>query len=149
MEIRINKEIRDYTEAMFFGLSMRQFFFSALACGAAVGIYLGLSPILGTETTSWLCIVAAFPFAVLGFLKYNGMTAEKFIAAWIRSTFMIPKVLLFGNTNYYYAMLADGREDSGRKRPFHRRGSRQKRKTARKQDANTGKQNADRKRGRS
>ena len=94
MEVKINREIRNYTESMFFGLSLRQFFFSVLACGVAVGIYLGLNPILGTETTSWLCIVAAFPFAVLGFLKYNGMTAEKFVAAWIKSTFMIPKVLL-------------------------------------------------------
>ncbi len=133
MEVRINREIRDYTESMFFGLSLRQFFFSVLACGVAVGIYLGLSPILGTETTSWLCIVAAFPFAVLGFLKYNGMTAEKFIAAWIKSTFMIPKVLLFGNTNYYYAMLADELPENVGKRKYHRRGSRHKRNTARKQ----------------
>lgn len=109
MEIRINREIREYTESMFFGLSLRQFVFSVLACGMAVGIYFLLNPVLGTETTSWLCIVAAFPFAVMGFLKYNGMTAEKFIAAWIRSTFMIPKRLTFGNTNYYYAML---RKDS-------------------------------------
>ncbi len=45
MEVRINREIRDYTESMFFGLSLRQFFFSVLACGVAVGIYLGLNPI--------------------------------------------------------------------------------------------------------
>ena len=133
MEVRINREIRDYTESMFFGLSLRQFFFSVLACGVAVGIYLGLNPILGTETTSWLCIVAAFPFAVLGFLKYNGMTAEKFIVAWIKSTFMIPKVLLFGNTNYYYAMLADELPENACKRKYHRRGSRHKRNTVRKQ----------------
>ncbi len=133
MEVRINREIRDYTESMFFGLSLRQFFFSVLACGVAVGIYLGLNPILGTETTSWLCIVAAFPFAVLGFLKYNGMTAEKFIAAWIKSTFMIPKVLLFGNTNYYYAMLADELPENNGKRKYHRRGSRHKRNIVRKQ----------------
>ena len=133
MEVRINREIRDYTESMFFGLSLRQFFFSVLACGVAVGIYLGLNPILGTETTSWLCIVAAFPFAVMGFLKYNGMTAEKFIAAWIKSTFMIPKVLLFGNTNYYYAVMAGDSEDHGKKKPFHRRGSRHKRNIVRKQ----------------
>ena len=133
MEVRINREIRDYTESMFFGLSLRQFFFSVLACGVAVGIYLGLNPILGTETTSWLCIVAAFPFAVMGFLKYNGMTAEKFIAAWIKSTFMIPKVLLFGNTNYYYAVMAGDSEDHGKKKPFHRRGSRHKRYSTRKQ----------------
>ena len=30
MEIRINKEIREYTENMFFGLSMRQFIFSVV-----------------------------------------------------------------------------------------------------------------------
>ena len=145
MEVRINREIRDYTESMFFGLSLRQFFFSVLACGVAVGIYLGLNPILGTETTSWLCIVAAFPFAVLGFLKYNGMTAEKFIAAWIKSTFMIPKVLLFGNTNYYYAVMAGDSEDHGKKKPFHRRGSRHKRYSTRKQGVKSNKQKKRRK----
>ena len=146
MEVRINREIRDYTESMFFGLSLRQFFFFALACGVAVGIYLGLNPILGTETTSWLCIVAAFPFAVIGFLKYNGMTAEKFIWAWIKSIFMIPKVLTFGNTNYYYSMLEEGSHETAKKRRFHRRGSRQKRKMARKQDANSKRQKKEKER---
>ena len=141
MEVRINREIRDYTESMFFGLSLRQFFFSVLACGVAVGIYLGLSPILGTETTSWLCIVAAFPFAVMGFLKYNGMTAEKFIWAWIKSTFLIPKVLTFGNTNYYYAMLADETQKTAKKSRFHRRGTRHKRYSLKKQSEGRKKQN--------
>ena len=145
MEVRINREIRDYTESMFFGLSLRQFFFSVLACGVAVGIYLGLNPILGTETTSWLCIVAAFPFAVMGFLKYNGMTAEKFIAAWIKSTFMIPKVLLFGNNNYYYEVMAGDSEEHGKKKTFHRRGSRHKRYSSRKQGVKTNKQKKRRK----
>ena len=36
MEVKINKEIRNYTESMFFGLSMRQFIFPVLACGVAV-----------------------------------------------------------------------------------------------------------------
>ena len=140
MEVRINREIRDYTESMFFGLSLRQFFFSALACGGAVGIYLGLSPILGTETTSWLCIVAAFPFAVMGFLKYNGLTAERLVWAWFKSTFLIPKVLLFGNTNYYYAMLANEPPKPAKGHRFHRRGSRHKRKTIRKTEAGSKRQ---------
>ena len=42
MEIKINREIRDYKENIFFGLSLRQLIFSLLACGVAVGIYLGL-----------------------------------------------------------------------------------------------------------
>ena len=39
MEIRINKEIKDYHESLFFGLSTRQFICSVAAVGAAVGIY--------------------------------------------------------------------------------------------------------------
>ncbi len=34
MEVKINREIRNYTEAMFFGLSLRQFIFFCLClCG--------------------------------------------------------------------------------------------------------------------
>ena len=39
MEVKINKEIRNYTESMFFGLSLRQFIFSVLACGMEVVLY--------------------------------------------------------------------------------------------------------------
>ena len=39
MEVKINREIRNYTESMFFGLSLRQFIFSVLACAVAVGLY--------------------------------------------------------------------------------------------------------------
>ena len=48
MEVKINREIRNYTEAMFFGLSMRQFIFSACACVVAVGLYFLLKPYVGT-----------------------------------------------------------------------------------------------------
>lgn len=39
MEVKINREIRDYTESMFFGLSMRQFFFSIAAIAVAIVLY--------------------------------------------------------------------------------------------------------------
>jgi hypothetical protein len=101
MEVKINREIRDYTESMFFGLSLRQFIFSVLACGAAVGIYFGLKDVFGPETVSWTCIVGAAPFAALGFIKYHGMTAEQFIWAWLKSEFIMPRKLLFGASNLY------------------------------------------------
>ena len=106
MEVKINREIREYTESMFFGLSMRQFFFSAAACIIAVAVYFLMKPVLGTEVTSWLCVLAAFPFAVMGFVKYNGLTAEKLIWAWIKSEVLIPKKLTFCNTNVYYKLLS-------------------------------------------
>ncbi len=105
MEVKINREIRNYTEAMFFGLSLRQFVFSICACVVAVGLYFLLKSYLGTETMSWVCILGAAPFAVLGFVKYNGMTAEKFIWAWFKSEFLLPKKLVFHSTNTYYELM--------------------------------------------
>lgn len=105
MEVKINREIRNYTEAMFFGLSLRQFIFSALACVVAVGLYFLLKPHVGAETVSWVCILGAAPFAAIGFVKYNGMTAEKFILAWIKSECIMPKKLTFRPTNTYYELM--------------------------------------------
>ena len=102
MEVKINREIREYTESIFFGLSMRQFFFSICACMVALILYFLLKPYFGIETLSWVCILGAVPFAVLGFIKYNGITAEKFITAWIKSEILTPKKLTFKPTNLYY-----------------------------------------------
>ena len=49
MEVKINREIRNYSESVFFGLSMRQCIFSVLAIAVAVGLYFVLKPYLGTE----------------------------------------------------------------------------------------------------
>lgn len=102
MEVKINREIREYTESIFFGLSLRQFIFSICACVVAVILYFILKPYCGIETLSWVCILGAAPFAALGFIKYNGMTAEKFVVAWIKSMILTPKRLTFKPINLYY-----------------------------------------------
>ena len=102
MEIKINKEIRNYTESMFFGLSLRQSIFSLLACIVAVGLYYLLAPYLGMEMVSWVCVLCAFPFAVIGFVQYNGMHAEQLIWAWIKSEILMPKQLNFHSKNIYF-----------------------------------------------
>ena len=95
MEVKINKDIREFSETIFFGLTMRQFIFSILACGIAILLYCLLRKYFGIETLSWICILGAFPFVALGFIKYNGMTAEKFIVAFIKSQFLMPKEISF------------------------------------------------------
>ena len=105
MEVKINRGIRDYTESMFFGLSLRQLLFSVMACGVAVGLYFMLRPYMDMETVSWICILGAAPFAAFGFIKYHGMTAEQFIWAWIKSEILVPKRLLFRPENIYYEAL--------------------------------------------
>ena len=66
MEVKINREIRNYTESMFFGLSLRQFiFFCSRLCGSGrtllslktvprnrnriVGVYFGSCPFCGSR----------------------------------------------------------------------------------------------------
>lgn len=121
MEVRINREIREYTESMFFGLTMRQFIFTCLAVAASIISYFLLKPLIGIEAVSWVCILAAVPFAVLGFVKYNGMSAEKFICAWIKSELLIPKELCFGNSNMYWVLMHELKEEKNEKKKVRRK----------------------------
>lgn len=99
------KEIRAFHESVFFGLSMRQFICSLMGVGAAVAIYFGLADVLGRETVSWLCVLAAAPFAIAGFFSYNSLALEKFLLAWVRSEFLCAGPRKFVAENYYYQVL--------------------------------------------
>ena len=112
MEIKINKEIRTYKDTIFFGLSLRQFVCAVLAVGVAVGLYFALRNVLDRETVSWVCIVGAAPIAVAGFFKYNGMTLEKFLWAWLKSEFLMAGNRVWKAENYYLSAL--GKEDKKR-----------------------------------
>ena len=103
MEVKMNKEIRNYQESMFMGLNLRQCIFSLLAIAVAVGIYFGLGKYVGQEMTGWLCILGAAPFAACGFFQYHGMNAEQFAWAYIKSEFLYPKRLLFQSEDLYHA----------------------------------------------
>ena len=91
MEVKMNKEIRNYQESRFMGLNLRQCIFSLLAIAVVVGIYFGLGKYVGQEMTGWLCILGAAPFAACGFFQYHGMNAEQFAWAYIKSEFLYPK----------------------------------------------------------
>ena len=104
MERKINKEIREYREAMFWGLTLRQFFFSVLGLGISVGIYFLLRGRLGMEAVSWACIFGMLPCAMLGFVTYNKMSAEKFLWAVIKTELLTPKQLIFKPKNLCYAL---------------------------------------------
>lgn len=106
MEIKINKEICQYHETLFFGLSARQFVCSVLAVAIAVGIYFLTKHLIGKETASWLCMVAAAPVAAMGFFKYNGLTAEKLAWAFIKSEILYAGKRVYKADNYYLDMMA-------------------------------------------
>ena len=110
MEIKTNKEIRDYKESIFWGLSLRQFLFSCLGIAVSVGIYFLLRNRLGTAPVSWACIFGMLPCALLGFVTYNKMPAEKFLWAVIKSEILTPKRLTVKTTNIYYSLINERQE---------------------------------------
>lgn len=150
MEVRINKEIREYSENMFFGLTLRQFFFSVLGCGAAVGIYFLCRDALGLEITTWLCVLGVVPFVAVGFLRYNGMGAEKFIAAYVKSRFLFPSGYLSRPESLYFKAMEESiglRQGSFSKKELRR--IRRREKKQKKAEAREAKKEAERrKRGR-
>lgn len=103
MEIKICKDVREYKDTIFFGLTLRQVICTIGACATAVGIYFGLNPLLGKEMTSWVCIVSAAPLAVAGFFHYNKMTAERFLWAIIKS-FLNANLRLWKAENLYFKL---------------------------------------------
>ena len=114
MDVKINREIFNYTESMFFGLSLQQLFF-ALAVVMAVGLYFLLKPYVGTETVSGMCVLDAAPFAALGFFIYHDMIAEQFIWAWLRSEVLNPRELHFESSTLYYEILKSSMENGKRR----------------------------------
>ena len=126
MEVKINREIREYTESMFFGRTLRQFIFTVLAAATSIISYFILRPVIGIEAVSWVCMLTAVPFAVLGFVRYNGMPAEKFIWAWIKSEILMPKHLCFGNSNLYMELLSGAERDKQRQKKKRKRRKRRK-----------------------
>lgn len=107
MEIKVNKEVRDYTENIFLGLSFRQFLLSVIACVVAIIIYLSTVDILGMEITSWLCMIGAAPFASLVFISFQKMNAEEILVTAFQSLLLSSRNLIDQPFNLYHEMFKE------------------------------------------
>lgn len=118
-EIKINKEIRDYTESIFFGLSLRQSIFSIIACIIACGLYFLFKDRLGTEMTSWLCMLGAAPFAAFGFIRFQGMCTEDIVKMAISSLILSARNLTNTPFNFYYEIFEPSIKQSRKESVVH------------------------------
>ena len=76
-----------------------------IAVGAAAGIYLGLGPVIGKETASWVCLLAAAPVALAGVCNYNGMHPEQVLWRVVTPEFVFAGGRPFASENFYYNLL--------------------------------------------
>lgn len=105
MEININKDVREYTEGVFFGLNLRQLICSGLAVASAVAVYFGTREMVSKDVITYLCIATAAPFAAIGFIRYNGMPMEKIFVAFMKDNFIVPRRLTVKANNIYLEAL--------------------------------------------
>ena len=78
IEIRIPKEIKNYREKLFFGLTLRQCICAGVALLICVPLYIFGNKIMPQEIVSWLVILIAAPLMLAGFFRYNDMMFEQF-----------------------------------------------------------------------
>ena len=102
LEVKIPKEIRSQKENIFFGLTTRQFVCGLLAVGMAAGSYLLFHKGMGQENASWICLLLAAPFAVAAFFRYNDLTLEQYVWAFIKTEFLLSAPRRFVARNLHY-----------------------------------------------
>lgn len=88
MEIKVNKDIRQYKETLFLGLTMRQAVCSVLALGVAVGLFFLLRPALGTEGVSWVCIARRGPLCRCRIFQLPWHDPRTIRLAWFKSEWL-------------------------------------------------------------
>ncbi len=101
IEIRIPKEIRQYKEKAFFGLTWRQIFALVLAGAINIPLYLYLTPLTGADVSSWVVIFSAVPIMMMGFWEPYGMNFEDFLKAVIISMLVYPEKRLYKTENLF------------------------------------------------
>lgn len=104
MEEQINKEIMDYKETIAGGLTLRQFIWAILAIAATVVTFLKLSPRIGSDMASWVCIFTALPCVCLGFVTWHGMTADRILVVLIQHV-LTPQCLKWQSKNAFSVLV--------------------------------------------
>lgn len=98
LEIQLNRDIRDYKDKLWWGMTGRQIGFTLL--GLAVGIVLYfLTNRLGVTVAAACCTIGVILFLALGFFKWRGQPLEVFLKIWIRGNIMTNRFLPYRPTD--------------------------------------------------
>lgn len=103
MEIKLNKDLQKMESRLAFGLTGRQFLFSAVGAAVGAGLYYTLYKNgVSTDISAFICLAVVAPLGALGFYNYHGLTFEQLICVWIRQFFLCPQVLVSRLENDFY-----------------------------------------------
>lgn len=105
LQTRVKPDVLQISNNVFLGMTLRQTIFSAAAIASATVSYFLLKGIAGPTVATYVSALIAMLCALLGFFNYNGLTAEKFLAA-VWKDLNAPKILKHQSTNYFHKIAA-------------------------------------------
>lgn len=87
--VKVPKEIREYEERVFIGMTIRQLIWGSAALVAGILWFLITDLALGLpqDVTIFGCIGISFPLFCCGWGSYQGMPINKYAKIWIRYYF--------------------------------------------------------------
>ena len=101
MDVNINKDITKIQESLVYGLPLRESVFGAITIAVGFFTYMHLKQNYeGDKMIALITGAVSAPVAVMGFVKYQGLTAEKLIFELIKS-YLLPKIVVLEPENLY------------------------------------------------
>ncbi|WP_288327934.1 PrgI family protein [uncultured Clostridium sp.] len=99
IEIRINRDPREYKDKIIAGLTLRQLICTVIMLGINIPLYIFGAKYINKELIGYLIILIAVPFILIGFFEYNKMPFERVIWAAIQSKLIQPSKRKYSNKN--------------------------------------------------
>lgn len=87
IEVKVPKEIREYKEKFWAGLTVRQLISCAIALIIIVPLYFFGNKVMNEELVGWFCMFLGVFIGAFGFYNHNGMNFENFVVAILKAFF--------------------------------------------------------------
>ena len=110
LQISVPKEIKEYKQVVAFGLTLKQLLWCGAGVLTGVGVFFFIKDKIALDIVAIVCMVSAIPFALMGFVNYNGMDAWELFVQWFKVTFLM-RPLKYESTNYYKDLLLSSNEE--------------------------------------
>ena len=104
--VRIPEEIRKYKERIVFGLNARQIICVMIICLVCIPLYWFGREKISADLLGWIIIAVSAVLSMIGFLRINGLPAEKFAVIALKTYFLYPEKRKFRSENTFRQLIA-------------------------------------------
>ncbi len=110
IEVRIPKEIKEYEDKIFFGLTVRQLISSIIAGVVSIFAYVYFLDYINEEILSYFIIIFDCFILSIGWVKYNGMRMEQFMFVFMEHM-IYPQKRIYDDDNIFVSINKDVKKE--------------------------------------